>query len=108
MALMRMPTNVGGGVTLNPTVIKAGSLGTSSSSKTMTQEIDLTKTYLVFISTNYTNTPNYQMVWLVDKGQKSILHQGDITQDITISGTTLSITNSSSSNSRSYCITQLN
>ena len=105
--LVRMQTSSGGEVTLNPTVIKAGSIGTSSSSKTMTQEIDLTKTYLVFISTNYTNTPNYQIVWLVDKGQKSILHQGDITQNITISGTTLSITNSSSTYSRSYCLTQL-
>lgn len=96
---------VSGGSTLNPTALKYGYVASGGQ---VSQTIDLTKTYILSISSNASAADDYMDTFLIDKGQKSYLHDAtSMIQDITISGTTLSFTNSSSASYRSYCLTQL-
>lgn len=105
MGVMKMPTYAGGGATLNPTALKAGYVAKSG---TVTQTIDLNKTYILSICTNADASFDYMDTFLIDKGQKSFIHDSTgMTQDITITGNTLSFTNASGTYARSYCLTQL-
>lgn len=105
MALIRANTSGGGGVTLNPTAVKYGTVAPNGS---VSQQLDLTKSYMLAISTNANASVNYNATFFIDKGETSVIYKGDITQDISVSNAgVLSFTNPSGSYYRSYCLTQL-
>lgn len=98
-------SNNGGGVTLNPTAAKYGTVAPNGS---VSQQLDLTKSYMLTISTNANASVNYNAIFFIDKGETSVIYKGDITQDISVSNAgILSFTNLSGSYYRSYCLTQL-
>ena len=110
MALIRA-TSGGGGGGLNPTLVKTGVLGKTSSTKTATQQLDLTKTYIVSNSVNYeSSTTNYMTVHKIVKGVVSGVSISSDNTAVTVTvdaNGLLTLTNSSTSASRSYCLTQI-
>ena len=104
MALIEMNFANGGG-TINPTLIKEGYYATNA---TITQQIDISKTYMVSFSANAAGSSSELEVVYIKNGVVTYLYDNpNITQTFTINNGVLSFTNPSSSYGRSYCIAQL-
>lgn len=96
----------GGGTELNPTAIKEGYITASGNT---TQTIDTSKTYIVAVSGNYSNASAILLdTYKVEDGIVTAIYDSSaFNVNVTVSGTTLTITNPSSAISISYTIIQL-
>ena len=100
MAYFRCSVNSGGG----DIEFTSFENGVVSVNRTQTLTIDTTKTYVLFTCSRYTGTDPRGGLWYIEKGvvtQK--LQQGQPTS-VTLSGTTLSMVNSSSSVAFEYIL----
>ena len=94
MSVIKVDYGEIGGGALNPTYVKGLYLAGNSST---TETIDVTKTYIVFFTVWGSDYGRYVECALIEKGEKSELHQS-VNTTISVSGTTLSIANGSSLN----------
>ena len=98
---------MGGGTELNPTAIKEGYIVANGNT---TQTIETSKTYIVAVSANYANTGAILLdTYKVENGTVTVIYDATLftAVSVTVSGTTLTIANSSTSITISYTIIQL-